>query len=158
MLTIGSLFFLLMWPVFGFADALMLGLVAFLLSVIPFLGPLLTLIPALLLAFGEGGMTPVWVLMAYGAVQALEGNVILPIVMSRGMKLHPLAVIFSMLLSVAVFGVLGVLIAAPLVAIAGILHEEIYRKRFLPTVSDEDLDRLARVALLEKRTDGSRAK
>ncbi len=158
MLTIGSLFFLLMWPIFGFADALMLGLVAFLLSVIPFLGPLLTLIPALLLAFGEGGMTPVWVLMAYGAVQALEGNVILPIVMSRGMKLHPLAVIFSMLITVAVFGVLGVLIAAPLVAIAGILHEEIYRKRFLPTVSDEDLDRLARVALLEKRTDGSRAK
>jgi predicted PurR-regulated permease PerM len=158
MLTIGSLFFLLMWPIFGFSDALMLGLVAFLLAVIPFLGPLLTLMPALLLAIGKGGMTPVWVLMAYGAVQALEGNVILPIVMSRGMKLHPLAVIFSMLLSVAVFGVLGVLIAAPLVAIAGILHEEIYRKRFLPTVSDEDLDRLARVALLEKRTDGSGAK
>jgi predicted PurR-regulated permease PerM len=157
MLTIGSLFFLLMWPIFGFADALMLGLVAFLLSVIPFLGPLLTLIPALLLAVGVGGMTPVWVLLAYGAVQALEGNVILPIVMSRGMKLHPLAVIFSMLLSVAVFGVLGVLIAAPMVAIAGILHEEIYRKRFLPAVSDEDLDQLARVALLEKRTDGSRA-
>lgn len=152
MLTIGSLFFLLMWPIFGFGDALMLGLVAFLLSAIPFLGPLLTLIPALLLAIGEGGMTPVWVLLAYGAVQALEGNVILPIIMSRGMKLHPLAVIFSMLLSVAVFGVLGVLIAAPLVAIVGILHEELYRKRFLPTVTDEDLDRLARVALLEKKT------
>lgn len=152
MLTIGSLFFLLMWPIFGFADALMLGLVAFLLSVIPFMGPLLTLIPALLLAIGEGGMTPIWVLLAYGAVQALEGNVILPIVMSRGLKLHPLAVIFSMLLSVAVFGVLGVLIAAPMVAIVSILHEEIYRKRFLPTVSDEDLERLARVALLEKRT------
>lgn len=152
MLTIGSLFFLLMWPIFGFGDALMLGLVAFLLSAIPFLGPLLTLIPALLLAIGEGGMTPVWVLLAYGAVQALEGNVILPIIMSRGMKLHPLAVIFSMLLSVTAFGVLGVLIAAPLVAIVGILHEELYRKRFLPTVSDEDLDRLARVALLEKKT------
>lgn len=152
MLTIGSLFFLLMWPIFGFADALMLGLVAFLLSAIPFLGPLLTLIPALLLAIGAGGMTPVWVLLAYGAVQALEGNVILPIIMSRGMKLHPLAIIFSMLLSVAAFGVLGVLIAAPLVAIVGILHEEIYRKRFLATVTDEDLERLARVALLEKRT------
>ncbi len=58
MLTIGSLFFLLMWPIFGFADAIMLGLVAFLFSAIPFLGPILTLIPALLLAFGEGGMTP----------------------------------------------------------------------------------------------------
>lgn len=152
MLTIGSLFFLLMWPIFGFADAIMLGLLAFLLSAIPFLGPVLTLIPALLLAIGEGGMTPVWVLLAYFAVQALEGNVILPLIMSRGMKLHPLAVIFSMLLSVAAFGVLGVLIAAPLVAIVGIVHEELYRKRFLPNATDEDLDRLARSALLEKRS------
>lgn len=95
-------------------------------------------------------MTPVWVVLAYLAVQALEGNVILPLVMSQGMKLHPAALIFSMLLSVAAFGVLGVLIAAPLVAILGILHDEIYRKHFLPTVTDEDLDRLARGALLEK--------
>ncbi len=152
MLTIGTLFFLLMWPIFGFADAIMLGLVAFLLSAIPFLGPLLTLVPALLLAASAGGMTPVWVLLAYGAVQALEGNVILPLIMSRSMKLHPLAVIFSMLLSVAAFGVLGVLIAAPLVAIVGILHEELYMKHFLPTATDEDLERLARVALLEKRS------
>lgn len=152
MLTIGSLFFLLMWPIFGFAVAIMLGLIACLLSAIPFLGPLLTLIPALLLAIGEGGWTPMWVVLAYFAVQALEGNVILPLIMSRGMKLHPLAVIISMLLSVAAFGVLGVLIAAPLVAIAGILHDELYRKHYLPTVTDEDLDRLARAALLEKRT------
>jgi predicted PurR-regulated permease PerM len=151
MLTIGSLFFLLMWPIFGFSDAIMLGLLAFLLSAIPFLGPLLTLIPALLLAFGAGGMTPVWVLLAYAAVQALEGNVILPLILSRGMNLHPVAVIFSMLLTVAAFGLLGVLIAAPLVAIAGILHEEIFRKQFLPTVTDDDLDRLARAALLENR-------
>jgi len=150
MLTIGSLFFLLMWPIFGFADALMLGLIAFLLSAIPYLGPILTLVPALLLAIGEGGMTPIWVVLAYLAVQALEGNVILPLVMSHGMKLHPLAVIFSMLLSVAAFGVLGVLIAAPMVAIIGILHEELYRKRYLPTATDDDLDRLARVSLLEK--------
>lgn len=152
MLTIGSLFFLLMWPIFGFADAIMLGLIACLFSAIPFLGPVLTLLPALLLAIGEGGMTPVWVLLAYFTVQALEGNVILPLIMSRGMKMHPVALIFSMLLCVAAFGVLGVLIAAPLVAVAGILHEELYRKHFLPTATDEDLNRLARGALLEKRT------
>ncbi len=150
MLTIGSLFFVLMWPIFGFADAFVLGLLSFLLSAIPFLGPLLSVIPALLLAIGEGGMTPVWVLVAYLAVQALEGNVILPLIMSRGMQMHPLAVIFSMLVSVAAFGVLGVLIAAPLVAIVSIMHEELYRKRFLPTVTDSDLERLSRRALLEK--------
>ena len=149
--TIGSLFFLLMWPIFGFADALMLGIIACLLSAIPILGPILTLIPALLLAIGQGGMTPVWVLLAYLAVQALESNVILPMVMSRGMNLHPVAVIFAMLIAVAAFGVLGVIIAAPLVAIVGILHEELYRTRFLPTTTDEDLLRITRESLLEKQ-------
>ena len=95
-------------------------------------------------------MTPLWVVLAFFAIQALENNVILPFIMARGMELHPVAVIFSMLLCVAAFGVLGVLVAAPLVAIVDILHDELYRKRFLPTVTDADLDRLARKALHEK--------
>jgi predicted PurR-regulated permease PerM len=93
----------------------------------------------------------VWVVVAYLAVQALENNVILPLIMARGMKVHPVAVMFSVLLCVAAFGVLGVLVAAPLVAIVAILHDELYRKHFLPTVTDADLDRLARTALREKR-------
>ena len=150
MLTIGLLVFLLMWPIFGFMDALVLGLIAGVLEAIPYLGPLLSAVPGLLLALGKGGMTPMWVVLAYLAIQALENNVILPLIMSRGMKLHPLAVIVSMLLCVAAFGVLGVLVAAPLVAIVDILHDELYRKRFLPTATDADLDRLARKALHEK--------
>jgi predicted PurR-regulated permease PerM len=150
MLTIGVLVFLLMWPIFGIMDALVLGLIAAVLEAIPFLGPILSAVPALLLALGKGGLTPLWVVLAYLAIQALENNVILPFIMSRGMKLHPLAVIFSMLLCVAIFGVLGVLVAAPLVAIVGILHDELYRKRLLPSVTDADLDRLARKALHEK--------
>jgi predicted PurR-regulated permease PerM len=73
--------------------------------------------------------------------------------MARGMKLHPVAVMLSMLLCVAAFGVLGVLVAAPLVGIVDILHDELYRKRFLPTVTDADLNRLARQALREKVSD-----
>jgi hypothetical protein len=122
---------------------LILGLIAGVMAAVPFLGPILSAVPALLLALGKGGMTPLWVLLAYLAVQALEGNVIQPFVMARGMKLHPVAVIFSMLLCVAAFGVLGVLVASPLVAIVNILHDELYRKRYLPTVTDADLDRLA---------------
>ena len=152
MLTVGLLVFLLMWPFFGFVDALVLGLIAGVFEAIPYLGPILSAVPALLLAFSEGGKTSVWVLLAYFAVQVFENNVILPFVMARGMKLHPVAVIFSMLLCVAAFGVLGVLVAAPLVAIVGIVHDELYRKRFLPTVSDADLDRLARNALGEKQS------
>ena len=154
MVTIGLLVFLLMWPIFGFTDALVLGLTAGILEAIPFLGPIFSAVPALLLALGKGGMTPLWVLLAYIAVQALENNIILPSIMAHGMKLHPLAVIFSMLLCVAAFGVLGVLVAAPLVAIVSIVHNELYRKQFLPTVTDADLDRLARIALHETPSEG----
>ncbi len=152
MVTIGLLVFLLMWPIFGFMDALVLGLIAGVLEAVPYIGPILSAVPALLLASGEGGMTPLWVLIAYLGIQALESHVVTPIVMAHGMKLHPLAVIFSMLLCVAAFGVLGVLVAAPLVAIVSILHDELYRKRFLPLVTDDDLDRLSRMALHEKVT------
>ena len=152
MLTIGLLVFLTMWPFFGFSDALVLGLIACILEAVPFLGPMLSAVPALLLAVAKGGMTPLWVLLAYLAVQAVENNVTLPFIFSRSMKLHPVALIFSMLLCVAAFGVLGVLVAAPLVAIVKIVHDELYRKRYLPTVTDADLDRLARNALHEKKS------
>jgi predicted PurR-regulated permease PerM len=154
MVTIGLMVFLIMWPIFGFMDALVLGLIAGVLEAVPFIGPLLSAVPALLLAVGEGGLTPLWVVLAYLAIQGLENNVILPMIMARGMKLHPVAVMFSMLLCVAAFGVLGVLVAAPLVAIVDILHDELYRKRFLPAVTDADLDRLARKALHEKVSEG----
>ena len=154
MATIGVLVFLLMWPIFGFMDALVLGLIAGVLEAVPYLGPIFSAVPALMLAVGKGGMTPLWVVLAYIAVQALENNVTTPLIMARNMKLHPVAVLFSMLLCVAAFGVLGVLVAAPLVAIVDILHDELYRKRFLPTVTDADLDRLARNALREKQSVG----
>ncbi len=150
MLIVGLLVFLLMCPFFGFSDALVLGIIAGVFEAIPYLGPILSAVPALLFAFGEGGMTPLWVLIAYLAVQALENNVISPLIMARSMKLHSVAVIFSMLLCVAAFGVLGVLVAAPLVAIVNIVHDELYRKRFLPAVTDADLARLARTALREE--------
>ncbi len=153
MVSIGLLVFLFMWLILGFMDALILGLIAGVMAAIPFLGPILSAVPALLLSLGQGGMTPLYVLLAYLAVEALEGNVIQPFVMARGMRLHPLAVIFSMLLCVAAFGVLGVLVASPLVAIVNVLHDELFRKRFLPGVTDADLDNMARMALREKLQD-----
>ena len=154
MLTVGLMVFLLMWPFFGFLDALVLGLIAGIFEAIPYLGPILSAAPALLFALGEGGMTPFWVLLVYLAVQLLENNLISPLIMARSMKLHPVAVIFSMLSCVELFGVLGVLVAAPMVAIVEILHDELYRKRFLPSVTDADLQRLAQTALRETQSVG----
>ena len=59
-----------------------------------------------------------------------------------------------MLLCVAAFGVPGVLVAAPLVAIVDIVHDELYRKHFLPSVTNADLDRQASKALHETVAQG----
>ena len=73
MLSVGVLVFLLMWLFFGFWDALVLGVIAGLFEAIPYLGPILSAVPALLFAMGEGGMTPFWVLLAYLAVATPNG-------------------------------------------------------------------------------------
>jgi predicted PurR-regulated permease PerM len=150
MFCVGFLVFLLMWPFFGVMDAMVLGLIAGVFEAVPYLGPLLSAVPAFVFALGKGGMTPVWVLLLYLGVQLLENNLITPVIMSRNVKLHPVAVLFSILLSVEMFGVLGVLVAVPLAGIADILHAEVYRKRYLPSITDADLKLLARSALGEK--------
>lgn len=58
MVAIGLLVFLSMWLILGFSDGLMLGLIAGVMAAIPFLGPVLSAVPALLLSLGQGGMTP----------------------------------------------------------------------------------------------------
>ncbi|MFN7137999.1 MAG: AI-2E family transporter [Limisphaerales bacterium] len=147
MAVIGTLVFFAMWVVLGFQDALLLGLIAFALEAIPYVGPILAVVPALLLAVGHGGLTPLWVIIAYACIQAIENNLVAPLIMAGRLKLHPLAVLFAILLSAITFGVLGAVLAAPLVVIVGILHEEIYRRRFLPNVSDKQLDDMAHKVL-----------
>jgi len=150
MVCVGSLVFFLMWPFFGFVDAMVLGLIAGIFEAVPYLGPLLSAVPAFLFSLTKGGMTPVWVLLLYLMVQLLENNLITPLIMARNVKLHPVAVLFAILISVEMFGVLGVLVAVPMAGIADILHTEIYRQRYLPSVTDADLKSLARNALREK--------
>jgi predicted PurR-regulated permease PerM len=147
MLVVGMMVLAAMWPLFGLQDALVLAIVAFVFEAIPYIGPILSGIPALLLATGPGGLTPLWVVIAYTGIQLLEHNIINPVIVAGQLQQHPLAVIFSVLFCFAVFGVLGVLLAAPLVSVVQILHEEIYRPRFLPNISDKGLDELARSTL-----------
>lgn len=151
MAVIGTLTFLAMWPILGSQDALVLGLIAFVFEAIPFVGPILSVVPALLLSMDQGGWAPAWVLVAYVGIQFIENHFIAPVIVAGRLRLHPVGVIFSILLCVATFGVLGVFLAVPSVAIFNILHEELYRARFLPEVSDEDLESLAAAALDPKR-------
>ena len=150
MSVIGSLTFAAMWWLLGFQDAVVLGLIAFVFEAVPYIGPILSVVPAVLLAVTKGGLTPLWVMLAYFAIQMIENHLIIPKVVAGKLKLNPVGVMFSILLCVATFGVLGVILAVPMVAVVNIIHDELYRPRFLPHVSDEQLNEMARVALNER--------
>lgn len=100
----------------GFVLALLLGLFEF----IPYIGPILGAAPMLLVSAGQGLDMFAWVVALYLVVQLLESYVITPIIQSRAVSLPPVLVIASQLVFGAMFGVLGLALATPLVAAASV--------------------------------------
>lgn len=99
-----------------------LGVIAGLAELIPVFGPLLAGVPAVLLALASRGWGPaVVVLLLYLAIQQVEAAFLTPRIMSATLELHPLSVLVSMLVFGNLFGVWGVLLAAPLVAALRVL-------------------------------------
>jgi predicted PurR-regulated permease PerM len=151
MATIGVLVFLAMWPILGLENAALMGVIAFAFETIPYVGAVLAGIPALLLALGMDGGRPLWVVIAYVTIQLLEHNVINPLVVAGPLRQHPVAVIFAVMLCLAAFGILGVLLAVPMVETIAIVYDELYRPRYLPHTTSQDLDRMVREMFLGHR-------
>ena len=66
-------------------------------------------------------------------VQQLEGNVLQPVIMSRAVKIHPLAVIIAVTGGIIVGGIIGALVAVPLVAVINTVARRLHNFRRLPT-------------------------
>ena len=73
-------------------------------------------LPITLVAYFQWGLTPdfVWLLITYGVIQFLDGNVLVPILFSEAVNLHPVAIIVAILVFGGVWGFLGVFFAIPL--------------------------------------------
>ena len=117
----------------GIPFAAELGLLAGLLEFIPFVGPILVAIPALLIALSEGTNKFLLVLAIILVIQFLEGNVLQPLVQRKAIELPPVVTLTSMAILGAAFGLLGLFVAAPVVACILVLVEEWYLKRILQT-------------------------
>ncbi len=89
----------------------------FLMEFVPYVGPILGAVPPLLLALSTSPVTALWVLIAFIAIQQIEGHVVVPQVMGDAVGVHPLVVIFGVLVGGEIYGVLGVLIAIPVVVL-----------------------------------------
>ncbi len=128
MAVIGMLFTVALF-VIGIPFALLLGILSGLLAFIPFVGPAISVIPPILLALADDPVKALWVILAYAGVQFVEGNIVQPLVMSRVVSLHPVIIVFALLIMGTLFGFVGVLIAIPLVAALHILVHELWVKR-----------------------------
>ena len=113
----------------GIPFALLLGVFSGLVSFIPFVGPLISVIPPVLLALIGHPVDALWVILAYAGIQMIESYLIYPLVMSRAVSLHPAVVMFALLVMGTLFGFVGVLLAVPLVTALHVLLRELWIER-----------------------------
>lgn len=110
--------------ILGVKYALFLALIAGLLEILPYLGPVLAAIPAVLVALIQNPPLAVAVVILYIVIQKTEGYVLVPKVMQRTVGASPLVVLLSLLIGFKLMGILGLLLAVPLVGAITVLIQE----------------------------------
>ncbi|WP_309571665.1 AI-2E family transporter [Deinococcus sp.] len=112
--------------ILGIPSGLAIGFLAALLNIVPYLGVILSVIPALLLAIPLGTLKVALVAALFFAANQLEGHVIAPRVVSHSTNLSSLAVLLAIVFGVETFGLMGAVIAVPLVALLKSLLDAYY--------------------------------
>jgi predicted PurR-regulated permease PerM len=115
----------MLW-VLGVPLAFILALITGLLTFIPYLGPIIALVPILLIALVESPTLALWVFGLYMVIQNVEANVIMPIVFKKTVHLPPVLTIVAQILLGAIFGFIGIILATPLMAVGIVLVRMIY--------------------------------
>jgi len=128
-MTFIAVFWAISLSIIGVPFALLIGIFSGLVSFIPYLGATISVVIPILLALISDPFTVVWVILAFIIIQQIEGNILQPIVMSRAVDLHPALVVFAILIMGTLFGLVGVLLAVPLVAALQVLVRELWVQR-----------------------------
>ena len=106
--------------------ALALGVIAGFTNLIPFVGPVLGAVPALIVAVSQGEWTFLWVLLLFAIAQNLETYVLDPLLVGSSVQVHPLYQLLAVLGGTQVLGILGAVIVPPWVAGLSVLLENLY--------------------------------
>ena len=125
MVVVGTLTGVAMWAL-RLPAALVLGLLAGLLEFVPFIGPIVASIPAILLALAVSPDLALWVTLAYVAIQQFEGYLLTPLVQQYAVQLPSVNLLFSLVGLGMLFGTLGVILAAPLTVVIYVLVKRLY--------------------------------
>lgn len=120
MMTIGFL-------IIGMPYALLLGFIAMITSVVPYLGPAIAATPAAIIAIVNSPWLLLKLIIVWTIVQLIEGKFISPQIMGKSLSIHPITIIFVLLTSGSLFGVAGVVLGLPGYALIKVLITHTYR-------------------------------
>jgi len=144
--------------VIGIPYALFIGLLSGLLAFIPLVGAFVSVIPPILLALATNPILALWVVLSYVAIHQIEAHLVQPLVMSRAVALHPVVVVLAIVIMGTLFGLIGLLLAVPLVAALSVLLHELWISRMdqigvdphPPTLELDEAEALRKTGLLQR--------
>jgi predicted PurR-regulated permease PerM len=124
----------------GLPGPFLLGLQAGLSNFIPYLGPIVAAIPIALVAMPLGGSLLIWAVVIYTIIQSVEGYVIGPLIQRQAVEIPPAWTLVAIVLLGALFGVMGIALAMPLVAIGRVAIIRFYVEDYLGDGPKQTLD------------------
>ncbi len=123
--------FLVTWALLaaiGIKQAFLFGIIVGLFSIVPVIGPILSAAPPIIVALLSDPIQALYVVAIFIGVAQIESSVLLPLIMSRKLSMHPVTVIVSVVVMGGLFGIVGIALATPAVVLAGTVYEEFYLK------------------------------
>ncbi|MFO7814589.1 MAG: AI-2E family transporter [Halanaerobiales bacterium] len=125
------------FSIIGLPNALILAAIVMITSFIPFLGPILGILPAVFIGISHSFIMVFQIILVLIIVQQIEGNIIQPKVQGVRLKIHPLVVIFMVLIFITLFGFIGALYAVPAYAVARVIFMEYHGRYIMNGCKDE---------------------
>ncbi|BCD18529.1 AI-2E family transporter [Bacillus cereus] len=113
--------------IIGIKYAVLLAILAMIVNIVPYVGPIIAITPALIIAFIDSPGMVLKVIIVMMVVQLAEGKFISPQVMGKKLDIHPITIIFIILTAGNLFGIMGIILAIPGYAILKVLVTHGYR-------------------------------
>lgn len=113
-----SIFLMIM----GIDFAIVIGFITMIADIIPYIGPFLGFMPAVIFAFIASPIKALWVGLFFIIIQWVENNIVGPKILGDSTGMHPLTILLAIIVGGAVFGVMGMIISVPLISILKIFY------------------------------------
>ena len=101
-----------------------IAFIAAVFNLIPYLGPVIGAVPAVLLGLTVSPLTAVLAIVVFIIANQLEANILSPMILSRSTNLHPVTVLLAIMTGLSLYGLVGALVAVPVVALFKVLIED----------------------------------